>query len=72
MQPPINKLWIEEGCISCKVCEDLAPKVFLVDGDEPCVILPDAAKLFESQHDDIVEAAADCPVEVIQFETQDP
>ena len=68
MAKPITKLWIEEGCISCKVCEDLAPKVFLVDGDEPCVIHPDAAKHFASQHDDIVEAALDCPVEVIQFE----
>ena len=70
MGPAINKLWIEEGCISCKVCEDLAPNVFLVEGDAACVIRPDAAALFEAQHDDIVEAAQDCPVEVIQFEQQ--
>ena len=67
MSTPIAKVWIEEGCISCKVCEDLAPKVFVVDGDDTCVIRPDAAAHFESLHDDIEEAAEDCPVEVIKI-----
>jgi ferredoxin len=67
----IGKVWIEEGCISCKVCEDVAPKVFHVEGDETCVVRPDAGAWFESLREDIEEAAADCPVEVIHIEYAD-
>ena len=70
MSPPIRRVWIETGCIACKVCEDLAPQVFLVVGDETCVIRPDAAAHFAALHDDIEQAARDCPVEVIKFETE--
>ena len=27
---PIRKIWIEEGCISCNLCEDTAREVFRV------------------------------------------
>jgi ferredoxin len=64
----IKKVWIEEGCISCKVCEDLAPQVFTVDGDATCIIRPDAAAHFRPLADDIEQAARDCPVEVIKIE----
>jgi len=67
----ICRVRIEEGCISCKVCEDLAPQVFLVDGDDTCVVRPDAAAHFGALRDDIEQAARDCPVEVIQIETDD-
>jgi ferredoxin len=63
----IVKVWIEEGCISCKVCEDLAPKVFLVEGDQACVVRTDAGKLFAALAEDIEQAARDCPVEVIKL-----
>lgn len=68
---PIKKVWIEEGCISCKLCQDIAPDVFLVEDDEDCVVRPEAAKLFAPQDDDIQQAADDCPVEVIQVERSD-
>jgi ferredoxin len=68
---PIRRVWIEAGCIACKVCEDLAPDVFLVEGDDTCVIRPDAAARFGDLGDDIEQAARDCPVEVIKFETDD-
>ena len=68
MSAPIKKVWIEEGCISCKVCEDLAPQVFLVEDDGACVIRPEAATFFGKLADDIDEAARDCPVEVIKVE----
>ena len=64
---PIKKVWIEEGCISCKVCEDIAPQVFVVDGDDTCIVKPDAGLHFGTLQDDIEEAAEDCPVEVIQI-----
>ena len=38
----VRRIWIEEGCISCKVCEDLAPQVFVVDGDDTCIVRKDA------------------------------
>ncbi|MCK5943088.1 MAG: ferredoxin [Planctomycetes bacterium] len=65
---PIKKVWIKEGCISCKLCKDIAPDVFLVEDDEDCVVRPEAAQHFGSQVEDIVQAAQDCPVEVIQLE----
>ena len=71
-EPRIDKVWIEEGCISCKVCQDLAPRVFLVDGDATCVVLPGAAAEFQRLADDIRQAARDCPVEVIKLAERDP
>jgi ferredoxin len=65
---PIKKVWIEEGCISCKLCEDIAPQVFEVADDEDCVIKPDAAAHFATLDEDIEQAADDCPVEVIKLE----
>ena len=67
MTAPIVKVWIEEGCISCRVCQDLAPDVFLVDGDQTCVVLADAAAHFTALAEEIENAARDCPVEVIKI-----
>jgi ferredoxin len=67
----IKKVWIEEGCISCKLCEDIAPQVFLVNDDEDCIIKADAAAQFGPLSDDIDLAAEDCPVEVIKVERHD-
>lgn len=65
---PIKKVWIEEGCISCKLCQDIAPDVFLVEDDEDCIVRPEAGQHFGAQAEDIQQAADDCPVEVIQLE----
>ena len=65
----IAKVWIEDGCISCNVCQDIAPKVFLVEDGLDCVIRPEAAQYFGSLREDIEQAAEDCPVEVIKFES---
>ncbi|MCF8332384.1 MAG: ferredoxin [Bacteroidales bacterium] len=62
----IKKVWIEEGCTSCGVCEDLAPEVFKME-DEAEVI--EGADL-QANEDLIREAAEECPVEVIQFEEE--
>lgn len=65
---PIKKVWIEAGCICCKLCQDVAPKVFLVEDDKDCVVRVDAAAHFRSLDEDIEQAARDCPVEVIKVE----
>ena len=70
-QPRIRKVWIEDGCISCNVCQDIAPNVFLVEDGEECIVKPDAARLFGSLHEDIEQAVEDCPVEVIKIELSD-
>lgn len=65
---PIKKVWIEAGCISCKLCQDIVPQVFQVDNDQDCVVKPDAAVHFTGKRDDIEQAMRDCPVEVIKIE----
>lgn len=61
---PIAKVRIEEGCISCGVCESICPQVFVVQ---------DIAEVIKdvdfSQHEDCIkEAAEECPVAVIKYE----
>ena len=65
----IEKVYIEEGCISCSLCQDIVPQVFLVNDGEDCVIKEDARAYFEAKHEEIHEAAEDCPVEVIKVES---
>jgi len=66
----IVKVWIEEGCIVCDACETAAPTVFNVT-DDTCLIRPEAmsAEFTKPLTDEIVEAAEECPVDVIKFET---
>jgi ferredoxin len=60
----IKKVWIEDGCTSCALCEDLCPDVFE---------MPDEAEVkegadFSAHEDAIKEAAESCPAEVIKYE----
>ena len=68
-QPRIRKVWIEDGCISCNVCQDIAPQVFLVEDGVDCIVRPDAAQHFAPLQEEIEQAVLDCPVEVIKIET---
>ena len=63
----IRRVWIEEGCISCSLCQDYCPEVFLVEEGEDCVIQDGATSHFQDKDEAIREATADCPVEVIAF-----
>ena len=79
----VAKVWIDEDCITCDACQDIAPEVFEVT-DETSQILA-AVRLdggfdrnegmsplsgdFGTQYADIIlEAAEACPVEVVKFE----
>lgn len=62
----IKKVWIDEGCTVCGLCEEMAPDVFEVEDD--CVVKDGAD--FAANEDDIKEAAESCPVEVIMFEEE--
>jgi ferredoxin len=62
----IISVTVEDGCISCGVCEETAPKVFEVD-DVSTVI---EGVNFADFDAGIREAAEECPVEVIKFEEE--
>ncbi len=66
----VTKVWIEEGCIVCDACETASPEVFEVTEDS-CIIRPDALKadFCRPRTDEINEAAEECPVDVIKFDT---
>ena len=67
----ITKVWIDDGCISCSLCMDLCPEVFLVDDGEVCVIKPDADAHYVSHDEDIRDASGDCPVDVIRIDASE-
>lgn len=57
----ISEIVIEDGCISCELCEQICPEVFEVE--EIAVVKPGAD--FNMYEDKIREAADSCPVSVI-------
>ncbi|MFC2087366.1 ferredoxin [Bacteroidota bacterium] len=59
----IKKVWIEEGCMTSGFCQKICPEVFVVD-QEAFVLDVDNLNDFEQQ---IIEAADNCPAEVIKF-----
>ena len=60
----ISKVTIEDGCISCGVCESTCPEVFKME--DIAVILKDAD--LAANEAKIRESAAACPVTVIKVE----
>ena len=61
----ITKVWVEEDCTLCGVCEDLCPEVFVM-GDETTTVV--AGVDLEENGNCIRDAADNCPVEIIKFE----
>ncbi len=59
----ITKVWIEEGCTACGLCEEICPEVFKVE-DEAIVI---EGVNYNDYVEKITEAAENCPVEVIKY-----
>src|SRR5262249_26094184 len=68
----VTKVWIAPGCIVCDACETTSPEVFEVKHDDgTCIIRPAAleAEFTKPLTTSIIDAAAECPVDVIKFET---
>lgn len=59
----INKVWIEEGCSACGLCEEICPEVFKLE-DIATIIKGINFSDYEAK---IREAAESCPVEVIKY-----
>ncbi len=62
----IERIWIAEGCIVCNLCEDTCPDVFDVQADT-CTIRPAAERYYCQKEAAIIQAAEECPVEVIRI-----
>ena len=63
----MKKLWIEPGCITCGMCEFIAPKVFEVT--DVSHIKPDVN--LQENGELIVQSVKECPVFVIKFQESD-
>ena len=62
----IKKVWIEDGCTSCGICESICPDVFeLPDVGDVARVIEGAD--FGTYELGIKEAAEDCPAEVIKY-----
>jgi ferredoxin len=59
----IKRVWIEEGCIACRLSETICPEVFRVEGQAMVRTGVDYSR-YELQ---IMEAAESCPVSVIKY-----
>jgi ferredoxin len=59
----IAKVWIEEECTTCGVCEDICPEVFLIKDISTIIEGVNYAE-YTAQ---IKDAALSCPVEVIKY-----
>ena len=60
----LSKVWIEDECTACGLCESICPEVFEIQ--DIAVIKEGVA--FSDYEDEIKEAAESCPVEVIKYE----
>lgn len=59
----IKKVWIEDGCTSCGLCESICPDVFEIPDE---AIVREGAD-FSANEECIIESADSCPVEVIKY-----
>jgi len=60
----IKKVWIDEGCTACGLCEATCSDVFKVEDVATVINGAD----FTANEALIKEAADSCPVEVIKYE----
>ena len=59
----IAKVWIVDGCIKTRLCEETAPEVFRVE--DVATVLEGVN--FADYTEEIKDAADSCPVEVIKY-----
>ena len=63
----IVRVWIEEGCTECGVCEETCPEVFQL-GDEGAEVIEGADLV--ANEESLKQAADECPVEVIKLQEE--
>ena len=62
----IERVWIEEGCISCGLSEDNCPEVFQVKPGESSKVIKGVD--YSGLEEKIKDAANACPVQVIMYD----
>jgi len=65
MEKAISRVWIAPGCIVCNLCEETCPEVFKVTADNS-TIRETAGQHYRTSSLKIVQAAEECPVDVIR------
>jgi ferredoxin len=60
----ITRIWIEEGCTLCGLCEITCPDVFEL-GEDTALVKKDVD--FDEYEEMIIEAAENCPASVIRY-----
>ncbi|NQT84357.1 ferredoxin [bacterium] len=63
----IVRVWVEEGCTECGVCEETCPEVFRL-GDDGVEVIEGAD--LAGKEESIKEAKEECPIEIIMFEEE--
>ncbi|HYE06052.1 MAG TPA: ferredoxin [Planctomycetota bacterium] len=79
----ITTAWIDEGCIGCGACATVCPQVFTLPASDAEIVAaartdglggsnreqrsPLLAQVIAACRDEIEEAAAGCPVDVIRL-----
>ena len=59
----IKKVWIDEGCIACGMCESICSTVFKIEEEAKIIDGVNYADFTDA----IKEASGSCPVDVIKF-----
>ena len=60
----IKKVWMNEGCIACGLCEGLCPEVFRME--DVAIVIEGVS--YADYDEKVKDAADNCPVEVIKYE----
>ena len=66
----ITKVWIEDGCICCRLSTETCPEVFEIPDNHDVAVVKENVD-FSQYEEKIKEAADGCPVNVIKYEEQD-
>lgn len=59
----IKKVWVEEDCTTCGLCEDICPEVFKLED----IATVKKGVNYADYEEQIKEAADSCPVEAIKY-----
>ena len=59
----ITKVWIEEGCTACGLCEDTCPEVFKLND----LATVTEGVIYSEYEKKVMEASENCPVEIIKY-----
>ena len=60
----VSSVWIEDECTACGACEDICPELFEI---HDIAVVKEGLDLNKFE-EEIIDAAENCPVDVIKFE----